>query len=140
MTHFNTNVFGYNKDEVDKYFADLESQYIRILSQKKSEYNLVKEKISQIQTENNKIAYEIDIENSKKSDYLNNMNQELSKIEASLEEKQEEANATKRAALDKLLKKRQELEKCYQSLTQIKKDLSSIKNRNRLIENYYNQS
>lgn len=140
MTQFNTNVYGYNKDEVDKYFADLESQYIRILSQKKTEYNLVKDKINQIDSENKKIASEIDIENKKKSDYLNNMNQELSKIESSLEVKQQEADATKRAAVETLLNKRQELEKCYQSLTQIKKDLSSIKNRTRLVENYYNQS
>ena len=140
MAHFNTNIFGYNKEEVEKYFFRLESQHISILSQKKLELNLVRNKINQLHEENNKISYAIEQENRKKADYLNYMNQELSAIDSSLKKKQEEANEEKLAALEELKRKKTGLQKEQQYIKQMKKELNTINNKKRLLDQLYDQS
>lgn len=139
MNYFRRRLFGYSMNEVERYFADLESEHGAFVSQKQSELNLIKEKIDQLTTENNNLTQELDALNKTKESLINYTNDKIHEMESFVDNKQAESKEVRQQAIEKLMKKREELVEIQNCTIELKKDLSYIKYRLRQGEKIFSQ-
>jgi len=139
MNYFKKQLFGYSINEVERYFTDLECNHKTLLSQKESELDLIREKINHLQVENNNLFQELDILNKKKANFMNYVNNRVEEIENLVNNKHTESQELKKAAIQKLTIKKNELTNVQNCLKEFKNDLTYIKYRQKqavsLLEN-----
>jgi len=139
MDYFKSRLFGYSKNEVERYFNDLESKHRSFLTQKKSELNLTNEEIKKITIEINSLTKELDTLNKKKDNLINYVNNRIAEIERLVNDRQAESQEIEQAALQQLTMKRNDLIKVQNCINKFKNDLTFINYRQKQAKQLLNK-
>jgi len=129
MNYIKNQVFGYSKKEVQKHFKDLENQHQALLSQKKSELNILIKKTNKLLAEYNSLTQELNDINKKRDQFMYYVNNRIAEIENLVNNKQEEYQEAKQKSLHNLISKKTELEEVQKCIKEFKNDLTYIKYR-----------
>lgn len=137
MAKFTKSLFGYNKEKVLNHIDDLEKTHNEFISGKRKEIIDFKEKIVAIQESNNELWREIEEKNRKRNYLFNTLNEEISKIESKVKEKQNEVDLRNNLALERLIKKKNNLLEIQSYIKNLHKNLEMIKEDSELVEKLY---
>lgn len=127
MVQLRKKLFAYKKEDVDKYFQEIERRHSEFLKGKSAELTKIKEKNAQLKEDIKKMVEEIDRHNKRKAQLINYIHKKLTQIEKDVEKAQEESKDIKLEAVYRLQNKRDELFKWHKHLHQYKEDLQSLK-------------
>lgn len=129
MARFNRRLFGYRREEVDRYFTALEQEQRAAEESKTAELNRILEQNIKLQAEIRSIAEEIEKHNQKKLQSVNSLTGELTALEIMIQKSQDEAREKKLAAVQKMQAKRNEVVYWYEVLKECRANLMDFKER-----------
>jgi len=131
---FNNAFIGYSKNEVREFLEDLERKHEDYINMKKRELDELKDKVNDVENENRNLQKEIDNKKLVREDFFSKLDEEISKIDNLVSAKKKESNYKTDLAIEKLIKKRNDLVRIQSYLKELYEQLGYISENSSLVE------
>lgn len=137
VAEFTKSFIGYNKSEVKKQIQEMKKIHDEFLSEKQKEINDFRKKIANLEESNYELLEKIEDENKERDKFFNLLNKEISRIESQVVKRQDEVDVRNNLALDRLIKKKNNLLEIQSYIKELQKNLEMIKEDSELVEKLY---